>query len=105
MASADPDWYCPRCNTISPYRKKYCSNCEGHVMLFFNCPSTNIDDYYTNFTTRHLPLCTTCTQYQQRLDESTRKNRALHTKALSDTTQGIRYTLTLLLTYCNTLLC
>lgn len=89
MAGNDPDWYCPRCNILSAYRKKYCSNCEGHVMLFFHCPATNVDDRYTHFTTLHLPQCTTCRQYHKRLDDSTAKNRALHTKALSDTTQGI----------------
>lgn len=74
-------------------------------MLHFHCPATSTDDYYTNFTTRHLPQCPTCRQYHRRLDDSTSKNRALHIKALSDTTQGTFTLSPFLNIYCNTVKC
>jgi hypothetical protein len=89
MASTDPYWYCPQCETISQHKKKYCSHCEGHVMLKFHCPATDIDDSYAHFNDRHLPQCLSCRQYHRQLDDTTRENRRLHTKALADTTQGI----------------
>ena len=105
MASTDPNWYCPRCDTKSPYRTKYCSKCEGHSMLFFHCPVTKTDDRYTHFTTRHLPQCRTCTRYHRQLDDSTRKNRELHTEALSDTTQGMCTLCHFSTIYCDTTKC
>jgi hypothetical protein len=78
-------------------RTKYCSVCTTTYMLKFHCPVTNQDDWYSHFTTRHIPQCPSCRKYHKLLDHSTRQNRQLQMEALQDTTKGNLLLFTLLI--------